>query len=429
MVLNYYEVGLKSLFRKLKIVHAKPNEETALCLEIQETLVRKITYVEKRIRSLRSEIKLLKAELGVKRSTSHDKTLASRAKRRIRECRDCIQDYYNLLILLKSVGDGLVFTYIDKWDVKPLTYHESPGFISGKKGAFLERRYLRQLFANGQVAILNDLTNSLRYGDITLITESGMGLVEVKSSLLTNRRTRRQSEALGRITDYLSLDRVSDLYRPGIEIRRTSLHCEERHNRDAVNALINRVYASSASYTRVEDGLIYFAQVAQCESDLSGLEDLICDARLGNTDRWMGFFINSFKYSEPAYYPHTLSIEDTQALFDFFNGTLFILVMINTDYMFRKLNECNLKLTITKNQDRMLVVDCPLSLEPETGPLWISEHFFTRVAAEFLSLDWFLEEIIHKARNIWDAFPDLLYPDSSTVGLSGFEERGLTSRL
>jgi hypothetical protein len=100
--------------------------------------------------------------------------------------------------LLKAIGDGVAFLYLSKWDLKTMVFKEKPGFISGKEGLSLERRVLREAFARGGFAILNDLTTCLRYGDLTVPGAEGFMIIELKSGGTGARsdRAKRQVEKI-----------------------------------------------------------------------------------------------------------------------------------------------------------------------------------------------------------------------------------------
>ena len=52
-----------------------------------------------------------------------------------------IEEYRWILDIHQSIGDGIAYTFIHKLDIKPLNFKESAGFLSGKKGFILEKKY------------------------------------------------------------------------------------------------------------------------------------------------------------------------------------------------------------------------------------------------------------------------------------------------
>jgi hypothetical protein len=94
---------------------------------------------------------------------------ASALKVRLKQNASRKDDYDTILLVLRDIGDAVAFTYIDKWDIKPLCLAKEPaGFISGKEGLRLELNIFRYLKSKNKICILNDITNSIRHGDITV---------------------------------------------------------------------------------------------------------------------------------------------------------------------------------------------------------------------------------------------------------------------
>ena len=73
-----------------------------------------------------------------------------------------------LISILRSVGDAVAFIYGDRWDLKQLALKQGAGFVTGKRGTRFERKILRRAFALGATVVMNDLTHTLRQGDITV---------------------------------------------------------------------------------------------------------------------------------------------------------------------------------------------------------------------------------------------------------------------
>jgi hypothetical protein len=411
-MLGYYQQTLKELFSAVHLVSKDPVGQAELCLKIQETLVRKISYAENRIRKLKYEMGQTKMRL--KARPGLDKATAAKTKFAIDRYHSRIHEYRNLISVFKSIGDALAFVYLDKWDIKPMAFKEGPGFISGKAGGRWEHRILRQVFKHGQVAILNDLTHCLRHADITLVTCGIPRLVEAKSGKNRNQRTTRQREAANKVQAYLLNDQVADLYQSRMEMRRIELEVPERDHRSEVNALIRDTYEGTRKLSQVEDGLFYFVETAASAST-SDLKSELFDAVGGISSDMILFFINAYKHDNIAYYPYVLSFEDPQALFDFYSGNLFILVLVDRGVMTRRVASQNLTLRFLGNSewadgDWMIEVKHADQDEEDAGYMCVSGHFFRRVACEFLSLDWFLEELIHRAQRTPEAFAELDVP-------------------
>jgi len=229
-MIQHYRKTLIDLFRTLHSIKRQPSKKHSKCLAIQEQLIQKMRYIENRIRFKRKYLKELKAFFASKPSHPIENHEIKRIKQKMKQTQVTIKEYQLLIKTFRAVGDGLVFIYLDKYDVKPMAFKESPGFISGKKGLNFERKILRLLFKQGEIAIMNDLTNSLRYADITIVTHGKPKLVEVKRSYSDRPRVRRQIKVSQNMQEFLFKDVTSKLFGSNIKVERTEAHAKERYN-------------------------------------------------------------------------------------------------------------------------------------------------------------------------------------------------------
>ena len=235
-IIGYYKKTLIHLFTELHRLESNPLE-LHLCLEIQEILISKITYIERRIRKLRAACKVLKRTLATPQSRL-DRSQALITKDHISQLEASVSDYKSLLHIFRCIGDGLAFVYIDRFDIKPMSFKEDPGFISRKKGNKLERKILRSVFLIGGVAILNDLTHSLRYGDLFVWTEKGRFLLEVKSGRHKDERAKRQIEDIQSILNYLNDDETHEHQIGDYTVFRRVAFTELKDLHDDINLVI-----------------------------------------------------------------------------------------------------------------------------------------------------------------------------------------------
>lgn len=312
MIAKYKRTLLK-LFILVQEIHANPDGSYQDCLATQEILIREITYIERRIRKRKEAIKNLKKQLGSQHSVRLGKEEAKQIKHKLETYQDQVDEYQDLVGIFREVGDALAFSYIEKWDIKPLVFKEVAGSLSGKKGTRLERKILRGLFASGHVALLNDITNCLRYGDITIPKDGRFIMVEVKSKRHSNRRAHRQANAISNVSNYLQTDQTQRLYGMEGEFRRLSLHSQEIHHRDKLNKLVSCALIEGTAYEEVEHGLFYVATTrfnSEIFTDISSKRKGLLLAALVNQ---IGHY---------AYYPITLSLNDPLALYRFYAGEL-----------------------------------------------------------------------------------------------------------
>lgn len=111
-MMSYYKRSFIDRFARVQEVRARPLERRRDCLEIQEGLLQRVVFVEKRIKYIRSEIRELKGTLSGKGPVRLSKSEAQQVKERIQLRRRAIEGYREIFYLLKSVGDALAFIYL-----------------------------------------------------------------------------------------------------------------------------------------------------------------------------------------------------------------------------------------------------------------------------------------------------------------------------
>ena len=83
----------------------------------------------------------------------------------------------------RCVGDALawrVFGFQRKY-ILALSRNDPPGSMARKAGLATEQATVEQAWQDGQFALMHDLTNCLRIGDITVFTDDGPRIIEVKT--------------------------------------------------------------------------------------------------------------------------------------------------------------------------------------------------------------------------------------------------------
>jgi predicted RNase H-like nuclease (RuvC/YqgF family) len=142
-------------------------------VNIQRYILKLILHTEKKITNKKEELKELKATL---RTKSSSKEKSKNIKTKCSGLQKSIDDYYFLLYVWRCFGDGIAFKYLSKWNLKRLMFNsdnpdikQSSGSIGGKKGIDSEFALLLEAKANGVPALLCDLTNTIRHGDVCLL--------------------------------------------------------------------------------------------------------------------------------------------------------------------------------------------------------------------------------------------------------------------
>jgi len=386
-----------SLLRELQL---DPMGEKHKCLLLQEQVLTTLTRIENNIHRHRIELKEIRRFLSKRRERSIDKTESRHAKDAIVWHTKRIKEYQLLLITFRSIIDGLAFTYIDKWDIKQLAFKECSGFISEKSGLKFELKILHLAFSLGNIALLNDLTNCLRHGDVTILSKGKHLFVEAKSGRRKDARAHRQESKLNDIVAYLrsgksdKFDAVGGLEG---EFIRLPIHSPELNHRDELNSLIASARCSPDHYSsvEVEPGLHYLATYIADPKALSTLSNKPLGSLIISS-------INELKYNGMGYYPFSLSIYDPADWYDFCLGKLMLVIAVETKTIKDKLSSHGISVNITGDWGTYPITLISKGIDEEPSKSLVGGHFFGRLFYEFLSLDWMLEEWVFRRNHELD---------------------------
>lgn len=390
-MLGYYKNNLTKYFVDLQYLKNSP-DKSELCLSIQESLIKNILTVEKKIRGKKAEIAGLKRKLREKKGGENAKKEAKVCKDAVQLCLSRISFYKDLLSLYHTIGDSIAFIYLCKWDIKPFAFKEKSGFISGQKGKLIEHKHLRQLFKMGHIAVLNDITNSLRYGDITVVTDGCADIIEVKSTNNISAKDEVQLRKIKKIADYLNNDRADELYGRYPNVIRTTACSPDCSHSAILNSLIERSYSEKMVCSKVEKGLWYCVATEYAPD--------VFDKTINSFKGAPAcVFLNASKF-EPinAYYPLTLSISNAEALYNFYSGNISIIVLVDLEIIRERFSANGINVTFYEDSEYAL------KLSKGKGEVRVSRHLFGRIFYEFMSLEWFMEEMIHKIEDTSSGF-------------------------
>ena len=391
-MLTRHKKWLLPLFRQIRELRAQPFENRLLALEIQEQLLYRIGRAERRIRQIRKENKDIKRSLA---QPGTPKEAARKAKARSKAGEERIEHQRTLISVLRSVGDSIAFIYGDRWDLKQMAQKEDSGFLTGKRGARLERKILRKAYGVGATVVLNDLTHTLRHGDIAVFRPdlwpeggSPFQLIEVKSRRGGDAaRTSRQMDAAKKVFHYISTDEKEA--ENGLWQRVSIKEEPQYHFTDATRLMCNLPPAGWL-VEEVEPGLYYV--LIDCAYE--GSYEAIFGKILGRGKSMM-LSVNDMKKATLAYYPFPLSVEDPEALMRFYNGKFVMFAIVDLEKVNERLAKHSLEATPNDNHEFPWRVS-PLGQDsPSEGDIsYVGYHPIGRLAAEFLRLDWLLDNIV-----------------------------------
>jgi hypothetical protein len=392
-MLSEHRTILLSLFDSLQRLRADPYRRAREAWAIQNSLIEQILAAEGRIRNAKQLTAALRRQLSSPQPVRPSKDQARVVKEAIASHHEAVEAERRLIEIFRDVGDGLAFIYIDKWDIKPMAFKESPGFVSGKDGLSAELAIVGRAFDSGGIAVLNDLTNCLRYGDVTLIRDGEVTIVEAKSGRTLNQRGKRQSAANEKICEYLQTDRVIGLYGLEQEAHRVDLSHPELTHALALQVMIGEALARGRCYRPVEPGLHY---IVDADEDIHGIMPAL-EAINGKAQVCM---VNMLKGNNTAYYPFTLSIANPEHLYAFYNGDFVITIAVDLDYVSQYFKSRGSTVSFYHDGPWFLTVDKDEPSANQLSGLNISAHMWDRVFAEFVSLGWLLNEIASKYAGI-----------------------------
>ncbi len=392
-MLTRHKGWLLPLFRKTRELQAAPLEKRLLALEIQEKLLYRIGRAERLIRQIRKENRNIKRALA---QPGASREVARKSKAKNQAGHERIGQQQMLISVLRSIGDSIAFAYGDRWDLKQMVKKEDSGFLTGKRGARLERSIFRKAFEIGATVVLNDLTHTLRHGDISVFRPdlwpdggSPCLLIEVKSGRGGNAaRASRQMTATKQMLDYLYTDKKEA--ENGLWLRVSPGQQPQYHFADATRLICNLPHAGWL-VEEVEPGLHY--ALIDSAYNRSSLDAIFGDVfRRGKP---FMICVNEVKNYALAYYPFPLSIQDPEALFRFYNGEFVMFVIVDLEQVNKRLAKYSLQVTPSGNDEFPWRVS-PIGVDaPNDENLsYLGNHPIGRLAAEFLRLDWLLDNMV-----------------------------------
>ncbi|GAA0090913.1 hypothetical protein UT300009_09400 [Paraclostridium bifermentans] len=376
-------IDIDSLFRELnedaQIFLENPIENRMLAYDIQMILLKNIIEIE-------SEIRTIKVKIEDNKKKCREKIDSNDIRRELsiesKELKELIIYYKESIKKFSEIGDSIAFGYFNKYDLKNFRYKQSSGFISGKEGLQNELNTLKSFFESGKFAILNDINNSLRYGDITVEEGGLLKLIEVKSSSNKNNRIIRQQKAIEQHMEIINNDCIENFLGTEKTFKRLYTKSNEVNYYKELEHLIDKAINNGSVTHEIEKGLIYVIEYKP--SEFKGLECIV-----KNFDEPTVFFINSMKYINENYTPFPMIIKNNDYLMEFYEGNLLITVVVDLSIIRKKLNEkgCTLKF----NRDKGFEIS--FKLKGEYANIVCSSHFICRIGREFLSLNWFINEM------------------------------------
>lgn len=339
---------------------------------LQLLLIDEIKRAERCVRKLKAEARQMATSATVRKLKSLEKrTTAAQT----------------LIFLWKCFGDGIAFIYLDKYALKH-TYlsatnnnaKQTAGFLLDKPGFDSEWSLLESAMSHGVPAVLADLTNTIRHGDLCLLGASDPYLIEVKSSKSRNSRAKRQKQDLQILQEFYENDHSNRLRGLGSVYREEHVIQEVGYG-EALNEAIRQCLFDDVGIARPEAGLMYIAlRTAAAKVDEAF-------SRVDIEQPWM-FSLNGVKNDRDwaPYYPFTLTIREFDHLWAFVRGDIFLMILVGP----RQLEAIGAR---NGNTSKFDPDDdfYPLSVNfAEGGAMRIASQALARIGMECVSPDWMI---------------------------------------
>ncbi len=298
---------------------------------------------------------------------------------------------YNFLCL----GDALAFLYIDRFALKQTYFNvdnanakQSGGFVSGKSGLDNELALLTEAIGHRVPAVLCDLTNVIRYGDVCLLGDIDPVPIEVKSSNKKDSRRNKQKKKLQALSNFIVNDRAENFRGLKGTTLRATLAATPRAFDGQIQQAVSEAITDGTSHFEV-DSCLAFLIISDCEPDY---DVLFASVTHGNG---LIISINERKSSMDwgCYFPYSLTLSDTEHFSRFVKGEVHILAVLKLDAFEANLSTQDFSLKVEANEDS---IRCQINFSDkgDIDYFFIGEHMMCRMWTDFLYPSWIVENMV-----------------------------------
>lgn len=295
------------------------------------------------------------------------------------------------IIRVKEIMDALAYTLFSKFDLKNLGFGENTGYISGKKGLEKEIEVLEELLTNGKIAVLNDLTNCIKCGDIMEQLYDRINLIEVKTSNGKNYRIIRQENKRKEIMNYLHNENIENFN--GKHFKRLYVKKQENYL-DELNDMIDCAITENIVIEKMEDGLYYSVMFRPEKGDMQKLQDIKKEVK-----KPIYFNLNVFKNSNDlTNNPFLNYFDDIIDYLNFMIGDLIIFVIVDLAVLEDRFKNEEMQVKLINEGIWKLAVE--FYKNGNVDEMKVSEHYFNRIGRDFLTLEYYINTIITVVKEI-----------------------------
>lgn len=355
---------------------------------LQLLLIDEIKRAERRVRELKAEAQQMESSVTA---------------RKLKSLKARIVAAQTLIFVWKCFGDGIAFIYLDKYALKH-TYlsatsnnaKQTAGFLLDKSGFDSEWALLENALSNGVPAVLADITNTIRHGDLCLLGASDPYLIEVKSSKTQNPRAKRQKQDLRILREFYENDHSNRL-RGMRSVYREEIAIQEISYGGALNEAIRQCLVDDVGIARPETGLMYIA----LRTAAAKINEAF--SRVDLEQPWI-FSLNCAKNNQdwPPYYPFTLTIREFEHLWAFVRGDIFLMTLVEPRQL-EAIGARNGNASKFDPDDEFYPFSVNFS---EGGAMRIASQALARIGMECVSPDWMISNSIANFQNTMDKAKD-----------------------
>jgi hypothetical protein len=374
----------RQLFRLIREVEARP-DDLASVRELNLLVLKEVLRDEQALLRHRETQRALNMQLKTGRGS---KDASAVIRTRLKRITGYIAARQDQIFIWKCFGDALAYVYLDRYSVKHAFFEtdrrgikQDAGIISGKEGLQQETNLVLETIDHGVPAVLCDITNVLRYGDLCLLVGSDPLLFEVKSSPKLNQRGKRQLAKLQRLHSFLGTDSASEFRGLKGTTKRVELDVPPRDNLNALNNCIVHAKRDGQCVVQPEPGVTYAAIYDKPDFDA------ISSKLVGKANAMYMLNDNKNDRAWAPYMPFVTSIRDEEYLLDFIEGRLILIVVIDTQVLCDMMSDE--KWAVRYRPDHDYVIQC--LHRPSKTFTGLSGQFFARAGYEFASLAWIAE--------------------------------------
>lgn len=376
--------AFRQLFRLIREVEAHP-DNLASVRELNLLVLKEVLRDEQALLRHRETQRALKMQLKTGRRS---KEASAVIRARLKRVTGYIAARQDQIFIWKCFGDALAYVYLDRFSVKHAFFEtdrsgikQHAGIISGKEGLQQETNLVLEIIDHGVPAVLCDITNTLRHGDVCILIASDPLVFEVKAGTKLNQRGKRQLAKLQQLHSFLETDSASDFRGRKGTTKRIELDAPPRDNREALNDCITQAKRDGQHLVQPEPGVIYAAVYGKPDFDAISSK-LVSKANAV-------FLLNDDKNDRAwaPYMPFVASIRDEGHLLDFIEGHLILIVVIDAQVLCDMMS--NDEWAVRYRPDHDYVIQC--LHRPSKAFIALSGQFFRRAGYEFASLAWIAE--------------------------------------